>query len=306
MMGLLMMLVSVAACAQTTLSGRVQDRAGANLAGADVTVKIGSHEVAHTSSDANGVFSFDGDAGTYDVSITLQKYVPVKSSMVTFAVGKPEPVILKPVGFMAGEGWEYGALIQGGNGLEDRTSFKFLLAGVHLGKVLTPEVGHGMLKGDFEYAVEVFPLWMSFTPTFQRLNCPTGATLASQCKGPTTTGGTYRGVSITPIILRWNLTSGKKWMPWIQGAGGVIYTTRKYPGIGSLNAADPTMTGPSADTSVWNFTPQFGIGTHYFFKPKSSIDFSANAVHISSASLGDKNPGVNTGVQFSFGYTWWK
>lgn len=305
--GLVLSLLSAVACAQTTkLTGHLQNRDGASLVGADVSVKIGNHEVAHESTDANGMFSFDGDAGTYDVSIAMQKYVPMKSAMVTFVAGKPQLIILRPVGFMAGEGWEYGVLVQGGMGLEDRTSFKFLLAGVHLGKVLTPEVGHGMLKGDFEAAVEVFPIWTSFTPTFQKLNCPAGATLASQCKGPTTSGGTYRGVSITPAIFRWNFTSGKKWMPWLQGAGGVIYTTRKYPGIGSLNVADPTQTGPSADTSVWNFDPQFGIGTHYFFKPKHSVDFSANAVHISSSSLGDKNPGVNTGVQFSVGYTWWK
>jgi len=285
------------------LSGHVQDRSGMNLAGADVRVKIANHEVARESTDANGTFSFDGDAGTYDVTITLQKAARPQSLMVTFAAGHPSTIVFK-IGDTAG--WEYGALIQGGIGLEQNSSFKFLLAGGHLGKVLTPEYGHNMLKGDFEYAVEVFPFWNSYTPTFQRLNCPAGATVASQCKGPTTTGGTYRGVSITPIILRWNLTSWKKWMPWLQGAGGVLYTTRKYPGIGSLNVADPTQTGPSADTSVWNFTPQFGIGAHYFMKPKRSIDFSANAVHISSASLGDKNPGVNTGVQFSVGYTWWK
>jgi hypothetical protein len=57
---------------------------------------------------------------------------------------------------------------------------------------------------------------------------------------------------------------------------------------------------------VWNFSPQFGIGTHYFLKPKRSLDFSANAVHISSASLGDKNPGINASVMFTAGYTWWK
>jgi hypothetical protein len=45
---------------------------------------------------------------------------------------------------------------------------------------------------------------------------------------------------------------------------------------------------------------------HYFFKDKRSVDFSANAVHISSASLGDKNPGVNASIQVSLGYTWWK
>jgi hypothetical protein len=303
--GLLLMLVCAAACAQTMkLSGHVQDRTGTNLTAADVSVKMGNHEIAHTSTDANGVFSFEGDPGTYDVSISIKKFVPMRSTLVTFVAGQPKAIVMKAEGLMAG--WEYGVLVQGGTGLEQNTSDKFLLAGGHLGKVLTPEYGHNMLKGDFEVAVEVFPLWQSYTPTFQKLNCPAGATVASQCKGPTTSGGTYRGVSITPAIFRWNLTSWKKWMPWIQGAGGMIYTTRKYPPIGSLNVADPTQTGPSADTSVWNFDPQFGIGTHYFFKPNRSIDFSANAVHISSASLGDKNPGINTGVQFSFGYTWWK
>jgi hypothetical protein len=64
--------------------------------------------------------------------------------------------------------------------------------------------------------------------------------------------------------------------------------------------------GPNGETSVWNFTPQFGVGAHYFTRPNRSIDFSANAIHISSASLGDRNPGVNASVQFSIGYTWWK
>jgi len=62
----------------------------------------------------------------------------------------------------------------------------------------------------------------------------------------------------------------------------------------------------ASNTSVWNFAPQFGIGVHYFTRPNRSIDFGANAVHISSASLGDKNPGVNAGVQFTAGYSWWK
>ena len=64
--------------------------------------------------------------------------------------------------------------------------------------------------------------------------------------------------------------------------------------------------GPNDETSVWNFTPQFGVGVHYFTRPKRSIDFGANAIHISSASLGDKNPGVNASVQFTLGYSWWK
>jgi lipid A 3-O-deacylase len=29
-------------------------------------------------------------------------------------------------------------------------------------------------------------------------------------------------------------------------------------------------------------------------------------MHISNASLGDANPGVNATVQFQIGYSWWK
>ena len=86
----------------------------------------------------------------------------------------------------------------------------------------------------------------------------------------------------------------------------MVWTNHKYPAIGNTNLADIASNGPSGDTSVWNFTPQFGVGTRYFLKSGQSLDIGANAVHISSASLGDKNPGVNASVQFSLGYTWWK
>ncbi|MDE3104906.1 MAG: acyloxyacyl hydrolase [Acidobacteriota bacterium] len=203
--------------------------------------------------------------------------------------------------------WEYGVLVQGGNGLtEGRNDFRFLMAGVHAGKVLTPTLGRGRLRGNFEYAVEAFPFWQSYTPTFQKANCVAvpGST-AINCSPLFTVGGTFTGASITPIMLRWNLASGRRIVPWAQAAGGLLWTNHKYPAFGSsvLTLAND---GPNADASVWNFTPQGGIGLHYFLRPDRSLDFSANAVHISSASLGDRNPGVNASVQFSLGYTWWK
>jgi len=224
--------------------------------------------------------------------------------------GAQAPVVaVSPVADVASKTpWEYGALLQGGVGLEQRTNFSFLLVGGHVGKVLTQERGTGLFKGNFEYAAEVFPFWQSYTPTFQRISCTTVSPVLplSHCSAPYTVGGTYTGVSITPIILRWNFTHGKRFMPWAQAAGGVVWTNHKYPAVGDLDPTDPTQTGPAADTSVWNFTPQGGIGAHYFIKPKRSVDMSVNAVHISSASLGDKNPGVNVSLQLSVGYSWWK
>ena len=207
--------------------------------------------------------------------------------------------------FANSQPWEYGVFIQGGVGLtEDRDNFRFFMAGVHLGKVLTPALGHGLFRGNFEYAVEVMPFWQSYTPSFQRANCVAVGTGIS-CSNYFATGGMYTGASITPIILRWNFVHGKRFMPFAQGAGGSLWTNHKYPAFGSplLTLAND---GPGTDASVWNFTPQGGVGFHYFMNAKHSIDFGANAVHISSASLGDRNPGVNASVQFSLGYTWWK
>ena len=197
-----------------------------------------------------------------------------------------------------------GVLAQGGFGVtEDRGSYKFLMFGGRAGKVLTSNIGPGLLHGNFEYGIEVFPFWQSYTPKFQRVLC----TAPGICSAPYTVGGTFTGASITPILLKWNFTGSghSKIVPWAQGGGGIIWTNHKYPPFGG-QPYNVNNDGPAANTSVWNFTPQFGMGLHYFLKPNRSVDVGANAIHISSASLGDKNPGVNASVQFSVGYTWWK
>ena len=217
--------------------------------------------------------------------------------------------------------WEFGVLVQGGFGVtEQRNSFGFLMAGVHAGKVLTGNVGPGMVRGNFEYAVEVFPIWQSYTPLMQRQNCAPAVpgSVTYECSTIFNVGGTFTGVSITPSVFRWNFAGTRRLAPWVQGAGGVLWTNHKYPAFGGPPYCSPgpcSDTNPgetlinniaSANTSVWNFTPQFGVGAHYFMRPNRSIDIGANAIHISSASLGDKNPGVNASVQFTVGYSWWK
>ncbi len=193
--------------------------------------------------------------------------------------------------------WEFGPVVQGGVGTGNRSSFNFFSAGAHAGKVLTHPALPGLLRGQFEFAGEIFPLWQSYTPA-PHLQ-PAKVIVDGQ---PNTEylpfgGGTFTGVSITPIILRWNFAAKGRLAPWAQGAGGLLWTNHKYP---------PDFLAPYGGTSVWNFTPQFGVGFNYFVKPKRSISFAANAVHISSASLGDHNPGVNASVQFELGYNWWK
>jgi hypothetical protein len=197
--------------------------------------------------------------------------------------------------------WEYGPFANGGVGLGNRDNFEFFSVGLEVGKVLTPVIRAGILSGQFQLAGNIMPLWQAYTPAPHNQTffypCPTGGCYFVAPEG----GGTYTGASITPVILRWNFaTKSRRIQPWFQGAGGLIYTTHKFPPDQLVPHGTP------GGTSVFNFSPQGGFGAHYFVRPKRSIDLGVNAVHISSASLGDRNPGVNASVQVQLGYTIWR
>jgi hypothetical protein len=231
----------------------------------------------------------------------------IASAQVTggVAVGDKNGVSSHAAESSQARSWEYGPFVSYGNGVGDRSSYKFLMAGAQLGKTLTPVEHAGIFSGQLELGGNVMPLWQAYTPaphqqTFYYTGepCPSGQTCSYVAP---VGGGTYRGVSITPVILRWNfLTQSRRFQPWFQGAGGLIYTTHKFP------PAQLVPHGTPGGTSVWNFSPQGGAGFHYFTSPTRSIDLGVNAVHISSASLGDRNPGVNASIQIQVGYTYWK
>ena len=193
--------------------------------------------------------------------------------------------------------WELGPFVSYGNGIGDRGDYRFLSVGFQLAKPITRVLHAGILSGQFELGGNVMPLWQAYTPApHQELfNCSGQA-----CELPVG-GGTFTGASLTPVIFRWNfLTRAQRFQPWFQGAGGLIYTTHKFPPDILVPQGTP------GGTSVWNFSPQGGIGFHYFTRPKRSIDVGINAIHISSASLGDRNPGVNASLHLQVGYTFWR
>ena len=123
---------------------------------------------------------------------------------------------------MSQDPWEFGAFANGGLGTNSRDDYKFFDLGLHAGKVLFGPAGPAWLRGQFEYGVEIIPFWQAYTPKFLRANCYFSAPATIACSGLYKTGGTYTGVSVTPIILRWNLRKGHRWMPWVQGAGGLV------------------------------------------------------------------------------------
>ena len=193
--------------------------------------------------------------------------------------------------------WEFGPIANWGTGVGDRSDFKFFFAGAQVGKPISRVLHAGILTGQFELGGNIIPIWQAYTPAPHEQSFSYGGEPFTEPVG----GGTYTGVSLTPVIFRWNfLTRSQRFQPWFQAAGGLIYTTHKFP---------PDILVPHGypgGTSVWNFSPQGGVGVHYFLRSRRSIDIGVNAVHISSASLGDRNPGVNASVQIQVGYTFWK
>jgi lipid A 3-O-deacylase len=234
---------------------------------------------------------------------------PVGTGQRIAMMESTQPAIADPVAEVRNNrSWEYGPFANFGTGVGDRSDYKFFWGGFQLSKILSPVVHAGIFSGQFEYGGEIMPLWQAYTPpphTVQ-IECETSTGQLYSCPWQFG-GGTFTGVSIMPVIFRWNfLTRSRRIQPWFQAAGGLIYTTHKFP-PNYMSNNNPAK-GPIIDggTSVWNFMPQGGLGVHYFLKPGRSIDLNVNAVHISSASLGDRNPGVNASIQIQAGYTFWK
>jgi lipid A 3-O-deacylase len=165
--------------------------------------------------------------------------------------------------------WDLGAFVGGGTGAGKSPDTQFLFAGGRAGRILSPDLfTSAPIRGNFEYAFEVMPVYTVFTPS-----------------------GAVYGASIKPFVFRWNFTANQRVVPYLHVAGGVLFTTSDVP---------------PPNTSSINFTPQIGGGIHYFVRQDRSIDFGVDLVHHSNASLGDHNPGYNASIFFSVGYSWYK
>ncbi len=118
-------------------------------------------------------------------------------------------------------------------------------------------------------AAELFPFWQSYTPTFQRVKCQPilGTSTTISCSPPYTVGGTYTGVTLTPVIFRWNFIGTKRVSYWAQAAGGLLWTNHKYPAYGPFTTPTIANSAPNSETSVWNFTHRGGVGLHYSYAP---------------------------------------
>ena len=164
--------------------------------------------------------------------------------------------------------WVVGVLASGGSGLFDRDNVQLVRAGVSVGRVLTGELGKGWARGTVELDAEIMPLDYVLWNGHRNVY----------------------GVGVNPLVMKWNFTRGKKVIPYLLAQGGMLWTTDRVP---------------PGNTSRINFLSGPGVGLNYFLRPRRSVSIDLRATHLSNASLGDHNPGVDSSLQISLGYNWW-
>jgi lipid A 3-O-deacylase len=204
-----------------------------------------------------------------------------------------------------GATWNFGGWFAGGfppdyeihpGDAHAHQTLELFNAGFEAGRILTDDHGSGILRGRGEAILEIIPFWLAYSPQQKitiydpRNTYPTVAEITSYSS---------HGVSLTPLLFRWNFTRGSvhQFLPWVQLGSGLLWTADEFP--------QPTG-GKGSNTSRINFTPQAGLGENIFTKRDQSVDLAVKFVHISSAGLGENNPGIPISLQFSVGYSWWK
>ena len=171
--------------------------------------------------------------------------------------------------------WEIGPWFGGGTGLGEASEFKFVNAGLRIGRVLTGEIGDGKFRGTFGWASDIMPLYEIRQSEFYTF-------------GPSKW---IYGFAMNPVVLKWNWTGGRKVVPYFAAEGGMLFSTQDVP---------------TANTLSFNFLPGGAFGMYFLRGEKGAVDASVHITHVSNASLANHNPGINATMQFRIGYTWFK
>jgi lipid A 3-O-deacylase len=161
-------------------------------------------------------------------------------------------------------GHEFEIWAGGGHGVNGSTSSDGVFnAGARFGWILTKAHGPGFLRGKFEYAVDAVPVFMVFQPANKAY-----------------------GAGFNPVVLKWNFETDSRIVPFVELAGGVLFS----------NVTVPT------GTSDTNFTTSAAIGMH-ILSEKVAWSVDLRYMHVSNAGLATPNPGINT-VQVRVGVGW--
>jgi hypothetical protein len=127
-------------------------------------------------------------------------------------------------------------------------------AGVRYGWILTGPRGPSLLRGRFEYALDLVPIFI----IHQRVN-------------------TAYGSAVNPLDLKWNFDSLGRFVPYVELSGGTLFTNNQIP----------------PGSSHVNFESAAGFGLHVL-TGKFNWTADVRYMHISNGGLYPINPGINT------------
>jgi hypothetical protein len=137
----------------------------------------------------------------------------------------------------------------------------YLLTSVSWGRILTEPKGPAAIRGRFQWAFEVVPIYGQYAPA------------------------TTYGFGFTPIVWRWNFEPRGRLSTYAELAGGALWTSDPVP----------------VRTTTSNFTAHLGYGIRYFIRPRQALTGSYRFHHISNGNRLERNPGVNAhALQFGW------
>jgi hypothetical protein len=132
----------------------------------------------------------------------------------------------------------------------------YFLQTLSWGRILSRPLGPGALRGRFEWAFEVVPLYGQYDPQ-----------------------NTY-GFGFTPLLWRWNFEPRGRIVQFAELAGGALWTRDPVP----------------ERTTTANFTAHASYGVRYFLRQHLSLVAAYRFHHISNGNRLERNPGVNAHV----------
>ncbi len=129
---------------------------------------------------------------------------------------------------------------------------RYLLDTLSWGRVLSDPKFAGWLRGRFQWAFEVAPVYAQFRPDHAY------------------------GVGLSPLVWRWNFEPRRRYAPFTELSGGLLFTSRPVP----------------PGTARANFTAHAGGGVRVLVFPDQALVIEYRLDHISNGNRLEKNPGV--------------
>lgn len=129
----------------------------------------------------------------------------------------------------------------------------YMMQTLSWGRVLSGPKFSGAIRGRFEWAFEVTPVYAQYHPE------------------------TVYGFGVSPLVWRWNFEPRGRSVPFAQLSGGALWTSHPVP----------------ERTTTANFTANLGVGVRILLKEQQALVLMYRFDHISNGNRLDRNPGVN-------------